>query len=122
MRSLTLTLCLVVALSTSVAHAQTWIILGWEHHFRVEWTTSASSKQPSVDGYVHNTSPTGAENMRLLIDALDGAGAITSQTIGVVHGTVNTGGHSYFSVPVPAASAYRVRVGSYDWIPSGPMH
>lgn len=122
MRPLILATVIALTLSASAAHAQNWLILGWEHHFRVEWASSPAGGSPRIDGYVHNTSPTGAENMRLLIEALDGAGAVTSQTIGFVHGVVNTGGHSYFSVPVPAATGYRVRVGSYDWIPSGPMN
>ena len=120
MRSLTLTL--LILLSASVAAAQNWVIIGWEHHFRVEWANQAATSGARIDGYVHNTSPTAAENMRMLIDALDNAGTVTSQTIGYVHGIVPTGGRSYFTVAVPPANAYRVRVGSYDWIPSGPMH
>ena len=41
-----------------------------------------------------------------------------SQRIASVPGDLGGGGHLYFSVPVVAATAYRVRVFSYDRIES----
>ncbi len=119
-----LLVALVLALITAagVCHAQTWVIQGAEQFFRVEWASRTASGGSVIDGYIYNVSGTAAENVRLLIESLDPAGAVTAQTVRWVHGTVDNNGRSYFVVAVPAAGTYRVRVGAYDWVPSGPMN
>jgi hypothetical protein len=54
--------------------------------------------------------------VRLLVQALDGTGAVIGSTTGYVSGDVPPGSRSYFEVrgPVKAAS-YRVTIDSFDW-------
>ena len=60
-----------------------------------------------------------AERMRLVVEALDGAGKVTASATVWVLGGVPMGGRGYFGASVPEAPAYRVRVLSFDWTGRG---
>jgi hypothetical protein len=84
--------------------------------FRVEWQEGKSKKgTPVLDGYVYNTRPTGAIDVRLLVEILDAQGQVIDRTYGVVQGTVNAFDRVYFYVPLPVTGAgYRVSVYSFE--------
>jgi hypothetical protein len=87
-----------------------------DRYFRLEWEVDQSTKRgPVITGYVYETFGRLAEDMRLAIETLDAAGAVTGTRIGYVMGTVPPGARAYFEIPVPAASAYRVRILSFRW-------
>src|SRR5437764_7629566 len=111
----------VLLLGAAPVHAQSWIIQGADRYFHVEWTMSARGGAPLMDGYVHNRAGSAADHVRVLVESLDAGGAVTAQTIGYLPGVVVNNNRTYFSLRVPAAGNYRVRVASWDWVPSGPM-
>ncbi|HEV8530309.1 MAG TPA: hypothetical protein VGT00_02710 [Methylomirabilota bacterium] len=84
--------------------------------FRVEWQEGKSKKgAPILDGYVFNTRPTGAIDVRLLVEILDAQGQVIGRTYGVVQGSVNAFDRVYFYVPLPMTGAsYRVSVYSFE--------
>jgi hypothetical protein len=54
-------------------------------------------------------------NVRLRVEALDAAGAVTAAYIGYVNGFITPGSRVYFEVPVETkAPSYRVSVLSFD--------
>ncbi len=68
-----------------------------------------------VWGYIYNAYGQSADNVRYVVEGLDGSGQVTSSTIGRVLGTAPALTRTYFEVPVPAGlSQYRVRVLSFD--------
>lgn len=85
---------------------------------RVEWSASEDRRgRPLVSGYVFNRRPgTYAVGVRLLVQALDGAGAVIGSTTGYVLGDVPPGSRSYYEVRAPGkAASYRVTIDSFDW-------
>ena len=54
--------------------------------------------------------------MHLLVETLDGSGAVIARNIGFVRGVVHLYDRSYFEVPLKVSGAsYRVSVTSLDW-------
>lgn len=104
------------AQSTSNAQgAQSYGIYGTDSYFKVEWQPDERRGQPIVSGYVTNQWGLATRNVRLRVEALDAAGAVTATYIGYVNGMLTPGTHVYFEVPVPAkAPSYRVSVLSFD--------
>jgi hypothetical protein len=88
--------------------------------FRLNWDVTQGRRGPQVEGYVYNTYALGAERMILVIERLDPAGQIVDCTQTWLNGTVPPQFHAYFAAPVPdAASKYRVRVLSFDFVARG---
>jgi hypothetical protein len=104
------------AQSTSSAQgAQSYGIYGTDSYFKVEWQPDERRGKPMVSGYVTNQWGLATRNVRLRVEALDAAGAVTATYIGYVNGYVIPGSHVYFEVPVQAkAPSYRVSVLSFD--------
>jgi hypothetical protein len=95
--------------------AQSYGIYGTDSFFKVEWQPDERRGQPIVSGYVTNQWGWAARNVRLRVEALDPAGAVTATYIGYVNGILTPGSHVYFEVPVQAkAPTYRVTVLSFD--------
>ena len=92
-----------------------------DSYFRIEWEVDhASSDTPRITGYVYNDRGLWAQNIRLLVEAVDAAGHTVSTTRGYVS-DVPPAGRSYFDVTVPAGGAtYRVSVESFGWLKGGP--
>lgn len=85
---------------------------------RVEGTGSEDRRgRPVVSGYVYNQrAGTYAVGVRLLVEALDGAGQVVGSTTGYVLGDVPPSNRSYFEVKAPAkAASYRVTITSFTW-------
>ena len=92
-----------------------------ERYFRVEFSPATSrSGLPVLQGHLYNRHGEWAYRVRLLVEGLDAAGAVTATSIGYVTGDVPAGGRSYFEIaaPVPAAR-WRVSVFAYEWLPRG---
>jgi hypothetical protein len=90
---------------------------GSESFFKVEAQPDERRGKPVVSGYVTNVGGKSARNVRLRVEALDAAGAVSGTTIGYVSGYVTPGSRVYFEVPVPSrAAGYRVSVLSFDII------
>jgi hypothetical protein len=68
-----------------------------------------------VRGYVVNEYGTPATRIQLLVEGVNGAGAVVATTMAHVFSEVQPGGRGYFEVPAPGPSgAYRVRVLSWE--------
>ena len=92
-------------------------IYGVDQYFEVEWQPDERRGRPIVSGYVTNQWGLSTKNVRLRVEALDGAGNVTASYIGYVSGHVSPGVRVYFEVPVQAkAPSYRVTVLSFDTI------
>ena len=84
---------------------------------RLDWEIGRGrGGRPVVQGYVYNDYGRPAGDVRLLVETLDGSGAIIGHTVGFVRGVVQLYDRAYFEVPVkiPGAS-YRVSVTALDW-------
>lgn len=101
--------------ASSAQGAPSYGIYGTDSYFKVEWQSGERRGQPTVTGYVTNQWGLSTRNVRLRVEALDAAGAVTATYIGYVNGYVTPGAHVYFEVPVQAkAPSYRVSVLSFD--------
>jgi hypothetical protein len=90
-------------------------IYGFDDYFKLDWQADERRGKPLVSGYVGNRWGFPVRNVRLRVEALDGAGKVTATSIGYVNGTVIPGSRVYFEVPVPdKAPGYRVRLLSFD--------
>lgn len=113
---LSLLVTAALAGSAVVARAQSYAVPDPDRYFRLEWEAGQSRKRgPVITGYIYETFGRLAEDMRLAIETLDAAGAVTGTRIGYVMGTVPPGARAHFEIPVPAASGYRVRILSFRW-------
>ena len=94
---------------------QSYGIYGTDSYFKIEWQPDERRGKPMVSGYVANQWGLATRNVRLRVEALDAAGAVTATYIGYVNGLITPGSRNYFEVPVEAkAPSYRVTVLSYD--------
>jgi len=83
---------------------------------RLEWSVDRDKRgRPWITGYVYNDEPRWAGNVLLRIEAVDATGESTDSTTGYVYGFVPPWGRSYFDLPAPRGSTYRVTVESFGW-------
>lgn len=95
------------------AVAQNWAVS--DRGFRVDWESAETKRGTTIRGYVNTDLGSGATNIRLIIESLDGAGQVVATTVGYLHGSAPPFGRLYFEVPLKApAPSYRVRVGAWD--------
>lgn len=85
---------------------------GYDPRIRLEWEAgTARDGRPVIQGHVLNDHSWAAANVRLLVETLDGSGAVVARTPGFVHGLVQFSDRAYFEVPLRAPGAsYRVTV------------
>ena len=114
-----------VLVVTAAAVAQgaallTPLVVDGERYFRVEWQAADANGRPAVHGRIRNEYGFTAHKVRVLIDSLDAAGAVSAQTIAYVPFDITPGTGGYFEAYVPArAASYRVSVFQWDWTQSG---
>ena len=110
--------CAGTGASPPLTMTATTLMYGWEHHFTLEWTADqGQNSSRRVTGYVYNWHGGYAQDLRVLAQALDPAGAVIGQRIAFVPGGVGGSGRAYFEVPnLPVASSYRVSVWDYTWV------
>jgi hypothetical protein len=89
----------------------------FDARIRLDWQAGTSRRgRPLIQGYVLNDHGRSAANVRLLVETLDGSGAVVARTPGFVHGVVQFKDRAYFEVPLKAAgAAYRVTVTAAEW-------
>lgn len=92
-----------------------------ERYFRIESEpVQSAGGRAVVRGHISNIHDTGARNVRLLIEGLDGSGQTVSATVAWVNGDVSPGGRRYFEAVAPTpGTTFRVTVLYYDWVPGG---
>lgn len=108
---------LLICLGAGIARAQGFS-RSTDADLRVEWTGSPDRRgRPVVSGYVYNQrAGSYAENVRLLVEALDASGQVVGSTTGYVLGQVPPSNRAYFEVKAPpAAAGYRVGIQSFVW-------
>lgn len=90
-----------------------------DRFFGLEWAGGERRGRPVVNGYIVNNYRVRAANMRLLVEALDGAGKVVESTTGGV-ADVPPGARVYFEVPVKQkAPRYRVTITGWEWREAG---
>ena len=108
----------VVAVAQGAAMLTPLVVDG-ERYFTVEWQAADTHGRPVVYGRIRNEYGFAARKVRLLIDSLDAAGAVTAQTIAYVPFDVTPGTGGWFEARVPApAASYRVSVFQWEWVQS----
>ena len=108
-------LAMLLLMAPTAVGAQSYAIQGVERYLRVESTTGQGRRGPIVYGYVYNLYGHPADRVRLVIETVDGSGAVTASTFAYVLGQVPVGGRAYFESAAPAGSGtYRVRVLSFE--------
>ena len=96
------------------------LVVDGERFFTLQWQAADERGRPNVSGFIRNEFGFGARKIRLLVDSLDAAGALTNQTLVYVPGDLLPGSRYYFETGVPApAASYRVLVFQYEWIQAG---
>ncbi len=109
-----------VLLLATAAEAQNFAAVGWEKFFTLDWEAGAHRGRPVVRGHVVNDYGTPAARIQLLVEGVNGAGAVVATTMAYVFSEVQPGGRAYFEVPAPGPSGtYRVRVLSWERIEAG---
>ena len=122
LKTLVLASVLVVAASAVAQGAAmlTPLVVDGERYFTVEWQTADTAGQPTVYGRIRNEYGFSARKIRLLVNSLDAAGAVTAQTLAYVPFDITPGTGCYFEARVPArAASYRVSIYQWEWIQSG---
>jgi hypothetical protein len=104
------------------------LVVGSEAYLTLDWGAEPRGSLSVVRGYVTNQSPYTFDHLRVLVDALDPAGAIVAQQLVWSPGLLGGWGRSYFEASMVPAPTYRARVFSYDRVetdgrrrPFGPM-
>jgi len=111
-------LAIVMTLLGSVASipAQNFGVGAAEKYFTIDWERGEYRGRPSVHGYIANRWGLAITDLRVKVEGLDAAGAVTSATIGRVPGDVAPGSRGYFEILVPPAPNYRVSLSTYSMI------
>jgi hypothetical protein len=94
---------------------------GIDLRLRLEWELGRTPEgRPEIRGYIYNSYMRAANNVRLLVETLDGDGQVVHSTYGFVFGIVPVFSRSPFNVPLSATGArYRISVTSFDWRDGG---
>ena len=120
MRSVLLAALVLIAPVT--ASAQNWVIQGGERYFRIDAapTPTQGRRGPIISGYIYNLYGYTFDNVKVIVEALDGTGRVTNSSVAYIQGTIPAGGRTYFETPAPSGgTTYRVRVGSFDPVGRG---
>jgi hypothetical protein len=87
--------------------------------FQVTWETAKTTKgSPLIAGYVQNTRPNGAANIRVQVETLDAQGQVVATASALVPGYVGGFSRTSFEVPLEKTGiGYRVSI--IGWDPAG---
>jgi hypothetical protein len=87
--------------------------------FQVTWETAQTKKgSPLIAGYVQNTRPNGAANIRVQVETLDAQGQVVATASALVPGYVGGFSRTSFEVPLEKTGiGYRVSI--IGWDPAG---
>ena len=115
MRARLALLLAVAALLPGAVAAGTHTDATMAEYFRLQWETTPSARGLAIAGQVRNLSNLPVERMQLLVEPLDQQGAVVGSFRTWVLGQIPAHTSAYFHTPVPTASAYRVRILTFDW-------
>jgi hypothetical protein len=87
-----------------------------DEYFRLEWQPTAGARGPEISGYVANVGNLPVDRMQILVDRLDAAGTVVGSSRAWVMGVVAPQHRTSFTARVPAATSYRVRILTFDWM------
>jgi hypothetical protein len=117
---LTTVLLLAGCVSTGPPGPLEPLVVGAEQHLALDWRADPrDAANVVVWGYAANTSPYTFDRLRLLVEAFGPQGELVNQRLVWAPGLLPSWGRLYFEAPMPPASAYRVRVFSYDRVEGG---
>ena len=87
--------------------------------FQVTWETAQTKKgSPLIAGYVQNTRPNGAANIRVQVETLDAQGQVIGTATALAPGYIGGFSRTYFEVPLEKTGiGYRVSI--IGWDPAG---
>ena len=86
-----------------------------QNGFRFQFKETEGHRRLALEGSLFNDQPWSISDVRVQVDCIDKAGAVTSSSTGWVLGTVRSGDQGYFYVPVASrAASYRVTVQSFN--------
>jgi hypothetical protein len=95
----------------------------WDQFFQVDWNVVRRGAQPVVEGRVRNDWGFPANQIQLLVDALDADGRVVAQRVTRLGANeLPPGIAAPFSVSAPPAAGYRVSVYAFNWIQGGGDH
>jgi hypothetical protein len=114
-RALAAALALAIVIPLAAAAGPVWAPATLEQYFRVEWQATPAAGGASLSGWVTNVGAGPAEHVELLVERLDGSGAVVGTSTAWVVGDLPANQRGYFTTRVPAAPAYRVRIVTFDW-------
>jgi hypothetical protein len=120
-KTLALATFLVIApAALAGAAVLTPLVVDGERYFVVDWQPADTQRGPEIHGVIRNEWGFAARRVRLLVDSLDAAGAVTAQTLVYIPIDLTPGTRAYFETRVPArAAGYRVSVFQWEWIQAG---
>jgi len=101
----------LLTLGAGAAAAVFPLVANWDQYFSVQPDPAAGGR---ATGTIQNVSGFGATRIRLLVDALDGAGQSVDQRVVWLGVDLPAGAQAHFAAPVPAAASYRVRVFAFE--------
>jgi len=120
MRSIAIVLAMLLV-TAAVSLAQPAVNTTETEDFRVTAEAGTWRGRPAVEGYVYNKRIMRASRVRLRVDNLDAAGAVTSSEVRPLDREINPDDRAFFQLPVVAAApAYRVTVDYVFWRYGGP--
>lgn len=86
--------------------------------FRFDWSAESETERTRrIAGYLYNDYGRPASDVQVVVEVLDGAGAVVARRYAWVPGQVPPASRSFFSVTgLPLAPAYRVGVHAYTFL------
>lgn len=88
-----------------------------ERFFELSWQSGRRHGEPIVSGSIMNRYGVTADRVQLLVEGLDEAGAVRTQSVAWLGGAVTPYSTVRFEVPAPGHFPdYRVSVFAFDWI------
>ncbi|HEY7038539.1 MAG TPA: hypothetical protein VID28_06805 [Methylomirabilota bacterium] len=84
---------------------------------RLDWQVGTGrGGRPVILGHIYNDYGRPASDVVLLVETLDGSGAVVGRTYGFVRGVVQLNDRAYFEIPLKTSGpSYRVSVTALDW-------
>ena len=88
-----------------------------DSRIRLDWQVGTGrGGRPLIQGHVYNDYGRPASDVVLLVESLDGSGAVVGHTYGFIRGVVQWNDRVYFEIPVKTpGTSYRVSVTALDW-------
>jgi hypothetical protein len=92
-----------------------------DSRIRLDWQVGTGrGGRPVILGHIYNDYGRPASDVVLLVETLDGSGALVGRAYGFIRGVVQLNDRAYFEIPVETSGpTYRVSVTGLDWKSGG---